>query len=101
MKALKKIAAAALFATTAAMGATAMTSDANADHHGHLYSYDTRYGYIQFHNNSGHWPVLRRVRYDGAWYDCSFWSNRYSCERGRSNSHGGGYGNSYGGGSRY
>lgn len=95
MKLMKKVATAALFATTAAVGAVAGSTDAKADHHNYFYSYETEYGYIQFYNYDNHWPVIKRIRFDNYWYRCSFWSNRYSCERERRGGYGGGHGGGY------
>lgn len=87
---LKKITLAALLATSATAAVVGASDAAKANDH-HLYSYETEYGYIQFYNYDNHWPVTRRVRFDGYWYNCTFWSSRYSCERERRRGNNGGY----------
>ncbi|MBX2855967.1 MAG: hypothetical protein KTR21_13335 [Rhodobacteraceae bacterium] len=93
MNTLKKVALASMMATMAIAGTIVISSEAKADHH-NFYSYETKYGDFEFYNYDNHWPVVKKVRYYNKWYRCSFWSDRYDCDRDVSGRYGDDYGSS-------
>ena len=99
MKSLKKAVFAALVATTGVVGAASVSSDAFAHHDPYHFTYNTKYGYVEFWNYDYKWPVYKKIPYKGYWHECKFWKSKYSCDYkqgGYGKGHGGGYGGGYG-----
>ena len=102
MAIVKTSAIAALTIVAASAASLAGVGDAAAYEYGgkKLYSYDTKHGAIKFYNEDGAWPVVKKIKSNGQWYRCSFWSSRYDCDALRSaKTYGekkrGGFGNDY------
>ena len=81
MKILKKIALAAVLVAAGLTGLAATTGSADAHQYRPLYKHHTKFGVVKFYNKKGHWPVVRKFKRWGRWYQCDFWKNHYDCGR--------------------